>query len=240
MFADLHSHILPGVDDGPKTLEDSVNLVKQAISDGTSNVIATPHFYAMQHELDNRIQNVIKQKELLEQRLFSEGVSFEKMLLGFEVRFFKGISKCDSLRKLSLNYSKVLLIELGFDNISADVLNELNELVYQGYTVILAHVERYYKAHGFSLLKRQLKDKVFLTQVNASSLKDGHFKRGTNKLFKENIVDFIASDMHSVEHRPSELTDAFGIIRDKYGVLVKNKLINNANEMFERICTENL
>lgn len=234
MYTDIHSHILPGVDDGPKTLEEAVALIKLSALEGITNIIATPHFYASRHDLDERLLLINKQFELVKDS-FKTDFSNLNFHLGMEVRYFNDISKSDSLEKLCIQNSKVLLLELGYEPINEKIISELIELYYRGFTVILAHIERYYKVKGFSNLKNLIKEGFVKAQLTASSIFDSPFARISAKLLKSGYISYIASDMHSVDLRPPKLKQAFEYIEKKYGTIEKNVLVNNSFSLFESI-----
>ncbi len=231
MYTDIHSHILPGVDDGPEDLEDSLKLLRQAVSEGTGNIIATPHFYALHHDLEGRLELV--------DTVFSEFVAAAKKEFpninfkqGFEVRYFNNISKCDALERLCIKGSRTILLELGYEPITDKMVSEIIELFYNGFNVILAHIERYYKIKGFSKLIEVVEGGFAKAQVNASAFFEGHFSRSAVKLLKNNYISFIAGDMHSVDVRPSKLKDAFIFIAKKFGEDTSIRLNKNAFLLF--------
>ena len=231
MFTDIHSHILHGIDDGPENLGQSVELLKAAVRNGTEKIIATPHFYATRHSLSERV-NLAKERCLELQGLIREGGIPVSLLSGFEVRFFDGISRIDSLDKLCINGSKVLLLELEPAPFTEKLVDEILDICYGGYTVVLVHIERYTKISGFKQIKRIIAEGDALAQCNASSFLSGGFSRAAFKLLKENMVSFIASDMHSLDLRPPNLNQAYDVIEKKIGAKEKNRLMRNAEELF--------
>lgn len=234
MYTDIHSHILPGVDDGAKSLEESLALITTAYRQGTQNIIATPHFYASLHSLEEQLDLAREKYNLLIGELEKQRLPV-RVILGFEVRYFKGISACEELDSLTLNGSKILLLELGPQPITDSIVSELVELYYQGYTVILAHIERYLKIGGFSKLKKIIKAGLVKCQVNATSFVEGPFVKSAYKLIKKDWCHYIAGDMHSLSHRPSKLKEAFLLIEKKIGAEISRNLIENSNRLFENL-----
>lgn len=231
MLTDIHSHILHNIDDGPENFEQSVELLNKAIQKGVQNIIATPHFYASRHSLNDRLQKAEERyKELIDH--ISKNNIDVSILKGFEVRYFDGISHSDSLLELSINRSGVLLLELEPSPITEKVVDEILNMNYSGCNVILAHIERYIKVPGFKHIKNLIAEGEVISQCNASSFISGSLQRATFKLLKENMVSVIAGDMHSVDIRPPKLKEAYEIIERKFGLNVKNKLIFKAEEIF--------
>lgn len=234
MFADIHSHILPDIDDGPKTVGDSVELLNAAVKDGIDRIVATPHFYASRHGLEERVSLAENRFAMLNAEIKAKQIPVE-LLLGFEVRYFEGISHAEGIDKLCLNGSKALLLELGSIDITDTVTDEILELGYMGYTVILAHIERYAKMSGFKNIKKLIKKQFVLSQINASSFISGPFVRAANRLLKEGLVSVLSSDMHSVDIRPPELTKGYQAIEKKVGIAKKNAVIHRTDRLFEFI-----
>ncbi len=234
MYADIHAHILCNIDDGPKTLEQSIELCVAAKENLISKIVATPHFYGIYHDLEERIKIRDERLNELKSHLQSREIQID-ILPGFEVRYFPGISRSDDLPKLCLNNSKVLLLELNTDPITEKTVEEIEELSYSGFTVILAHLERYVKGFGFKKIKPLIRSDSVLVQVNASSFLSGTFQKSANMLLKENIIDLVADDMHSVDTRPPLLKQAYEAIELKTDKETSHILMDNAEKMFELI-----
>lgn len=232
MFTDIHSHILHGIDDGPENFEQSVLLLNEASRNGVKRIIATPHFHASRHGLDERLSLAADRYSKLQNYILENNIPVS-LLQGFEVRYFNGISRIDSLNKLCINGSKVLLLELDASNITEAVADEILDMSYSGYKVVLAHIERYTKLSGFKQIKRLIADGEVIAQCNADSFLSGCFGRAAQRLLKENMVSIIASDMHSLEHRPPNLKQAYEAIENKFGPKVKSRLIYKAENLFD-------
>lgn len=234
MFTDIHTHILPGVDDGPKTLEESEKLLQTAVSSGILNIVATPHFYPNKHSLPKRLELINQGFNTLKTLINAkfEGVN---LCLGMEVRYYRGISKSDAINTFCFENSKIILLELGYEPIDNYIAEEILELFYCGYTVVLAHIERYYKLKGLSKIKKLIKSGFVKAQVNAASLFETEFSHIVLKLIKSGMVSFLASDMHSVELRPPKIKEAFNYLEEKIGGERVLELKENSNKLFSLI-----
>lgn len=235
MFADLHAHILPNIDDGPKNLQQSIELIKMATDDGINRIVATPHFYGSVHGLDEQIAKANDSFEALKKELALHSLGIKDILLGYEVRYFSGISKSEDIKKLCLNGSDILLLELGSVVIDDNVISDVLELQYSGYTIILAHLERYTKLKGFKHLIPMLNGDTVLAQITADAFTQKAFERPAYHLLKEGLASVLATDMHSIDYRPPKFTEAINAISAKIGKNVANALIDNGNQLFERI-----
>ena len=237
MFTDIHTHILHSIDDGPETFEQTKELLIKSVEKGVQNIIATPHFYAAKHSFAERIKTA--EERFLKLREFIKENKIPVCLLsGFEVRCFEGISRIDSLGYLTLNKSKVLLLELEPMPITEKTVEEILDISYSGYTIVLAHIERYVKAPGFKLIKSLILNEEVFAQCNAASFISGSLQRPTFRLLKEGLISFVASDMHSIENRPPNLKEAYDVIENKFGSKIKEQLIFNSKELFNTCITK--
>ncbi len=232
MYTDIHSHILPGVDDGPKNYEEALELLKLSVLDGTENIIATPHFYASLHALGEQFQLINSTFDKFVNRVNDEFPDLH-LYLGVEVRYFDGISRCDSLELFCIRNTRTILLELGYEPITEKIISEIKELYYNGFNVILAHLERYFKIKGFAKIKRLVEDGFAKAQLSASSFFERSFSRAAIKLLKGGYIHFIASDMHSADTRPPKLKEAFTFIDNTFGKELSEELIQNSFEFIE-------
>lgn len=198
---DIHSHVLFDVDDGSKSLEQSIKYLKEAKKIGVNKVVCTPH---MSRDNKEKALKIVNNFKVLKNEANKIGV---ELYLGNEVMY-----KDDTLRLLknrkitTLNNSKYLLIEFkrsenrNFDNI----INILNDFLDNGYIPILAHPELYINYRNIDNY-RKLKESGVLLQLDGTSIvfSKSSFKtrRFAKKLIKERLIDFIASDTHCTKKR---------------------------------------
>lgn len=225
MLIDIHTHILPSVDDGAKDLETSLKLIKMMQSQGITDIIATPHFYPHEDTLEDFKERVTKAEKLLR----SSGFTSPNIIIGCEVFYFNGISRSEHIKKFTLGNSNYILIE---PNPCAIGKNLMNELLYLrdelNLIPIIAHIERYYKYKNFKEFIKFIKENEILCQVNASSFLDKYYNRILKKLFKEQVITFIATDTHSL-NRPPQMLSALNILEERFGSMEKERLIKNLN-----------
>lgn len=210
---DLHSHILPNIDDGAKTVEDSIKLLQQMKNQGVTTAVATPHFYPDDMIFDDFIY---ARSEAADKLLLSLENSFDiRILLGAEVLYFSGIGSAEDIKKLTLAGSNYLLLELiGLKEINDKVIKDIIDLKDNlGITPIIAHTERYSKYKGYKRLLELIENGRALCQINSTYTFSSVHKRAVKKLLKNGLVHFIASDCHNPERRPVFLSSAFDGIR---------------------------
>ena len=218
---DLHSHILHNVDDGSKTIDEAISLLNDAISQGISVVVFTPHY----EQFPTRMivgRDINEQYELLKQKIISEKLNIDTCM-GAEVTFSEDILRFT--KKLpTINNSRYLLLELDFYDYDVDIGEYIYELSLSGYQVIIAHVERYIYTN-YQYVEMLVREGA-LIQINAISLlsKDPNIKKLLFRLIKDNLVHFVASDVHS--GRDNKMLEAYQLVAKKIG---KEK----AEELFE-------
>ncbi len=231
---DIHSHILPGVDDGAKDMEESIKLLEMMKNDGITCVLATPHFYPQDTNIEDFLSEVSSAyKSLISEK---ENKDLPNVYLGCEMLYFDGLGNSTSLGQLCLNGSNFLLLELTDYCINDRLLNNLTTLIKQtGIMPIIAHIERYCKAKNYKKLLTFVLDNRIPVQLNASSFFIPLFKRPLKKLLKSNAIVVLGTDAHSCDQRPPRLYDAMELIEKKYGSECKDKLIKNSSLFYKRI-----
>ncbi len=190
---DFHSHILPCVDHGSSSLEESLRQLNLMSGFGTSLAVATPHFYPHAHT----VESFIKKRNTA---ICSLAQSKQKidLCLGAEVLLCKNLDKLEELDRLCIEGTKILLIELPLRTLDAEYLDTAEALIEGGYTVILAHIDRYLKKYSDSVIA--LTDMGALAQINAEALHHAHMrKRIFEILRKSECICALGSDLHNVD-----------------------------------------
>ena len=210
---DIHSHLIPMVDDGSETEEISLNMAKGLYEQGVTDVICTPHFtngYKAEYE------EITKLAEKLKADLKEAGVPLN-IYLGREI-FVTKLTKQQLKeydRKFTLNGSEYVLIEFDLVN-QSEIAETVYEIANKGYIPIVAHIERYEYCTIDEAI--EVKEMGGMIQVNADSIagtsKKLHHKM-VKKLFKNGLVDFVASDLH--DGRDIVMQDAYKIVKRKFG-----------------------
>ena len=199
---DLHCHVLPGIDDGPATWEESLLLARTAAGAGTRMIVATPH---VSWEYSNSAETIARLVDDLGWRLRGEGVVLE-IRTGAEIAMTRvGDIPDAELRRLTLGGGQWLLIEPPFTPVASGLDLVIADLQQRGYSVVLAHPERCPAFHrDRSMLERLVKSGV-LGSLTAGSL-DGKFgaqvQRFSRALVSDDLVHNVASDAHDHSHRP--------------------------------------
>ena len=212
---DIHSHLLFGVDDGPKTLEESVLMLKEAAEQGVSTIILTPHY---RHGMFPYKKDTIMEhyRELLPYAK-GEGIS---LYLGCEYHVNSRIIEAlSSKRVLTLADSAYVLTEYEYETEYEYIVNMSRELISRGYVPVIAHVERYKCLLKEAENIEELRRLGALIQINAPAIlgKEGWAqKRFCRKLLDMGEVDFIGSDSHGIKNRPNRMKECRDYLMKKY------------------------
>ena len=222
---DIHSHIIPFVDDGSSSIEQSLSMIDEAINQGITDIICTPHY--------RKNTFIVSADEIKENYLILKEKAKEKSIkifLGQEIYCRKTEEVIEMLHNktvLPLNNSRFILLEFSYTE-----KIDISEVVYianlKGYLPIIAHIERY---HYLDLdAVKEIKSSGGFIQINASSLMG---KEGTKQkkfilaLLKERLVDFVASDIH--QGRKNWMNKAYNLVGKKFGQEYSQKIfMNNA------------
>lgn len=216
---DIHSHILPGIDDGAKHIGDSMDMARQAVKEGIYTIIATPHHKNSKY--NNYKNDILLKVKNLNGELEKEEIPL-KVLPGQEVRIFgEVIEEFEKGEILSLNETQYLFIELPSGHVPAYTEKLLFDLQLNGLVPIIVHPERNQEIIEHPDVLYNLVKKGALTQVTASSL-CGYFgkkiKNFSNQLIEANLTHFVASDAHNIDTRGFKMAEAMDLIEAKYGV----------------------
>lgn len=202
---DIHSHILPGMDDGSSSLEESLAMARESARQGVRLLAATPHFYATQENPASFLRRREKSLALLESAWQD---SFPTLVVGAEVRYFDGISRVEKIAHLTLDHTRILLLEMPFTSWSRRMVEEVVELQRsRGLQVLLAHVERYMKDQDGQVWETFRQNGVWM-QCNANFFLRWQTKRKAQALFKKGEIQMLGSDTHNMTTRPPNLAMA--------------------------------
>lgn len=231
---DIHSHILPEIDDGAKSTDEAIKILEMMSSQGITDVIATPHFYPDTDNLEDFLSRVKAAYITLSDA--AAGKDLPKLYRGCELHYFSGISNSESLENFTLGNSKHLLLELSYDCIDQSLFWEILSLRDRcGITPIIAHIERYYKSRNYKKLLTFIKEEKIETQVNCTAVFSSPYRRVVKKLIKQELVTYIATDTHSVNLRPPYFDTALEFIKTEYSAETALKLTRNSDLLLEGI-----
>lgn len=223
MFTDYHSHILPEIDDGSKSAEESVQMLEKLSEQGLERVVATPHFYAHREE---SVESFIKKRKSAYEKLCRKDIPVKEIYLGAEILMESGISECDGIEKLAIEGTNLILLEPPYYDCPKNLTDEIYSISYD-YKLkpIIAHIHRYIGLYEKSEIEELLKiDAVF--QINNQAFRNFREKHFVKSLIKEGYPLVFGSDCHNMTSR----------IPDFDVILKKGKLkesIERSDKIFE-------
>ncbi len=200
-FIDIHSHVLPGIDDGASNIDDSIALLEKMASFGIKNFITTPHVLGDVYPnttvtIKQKLKEV--QEELIKRNITDISISAaaEYML---DEQFSNRLEQ-DDLLPLK---DKYILVEMSYFSPPINLFDILFQMQLKGYKPVLAHPERYNTYHTNYRMYQKLKNAGCLFQLNLLSLTE-HYGKGVQKtaekLLKDNLYDFVGTDAHHSNH----------------------------------------
>lgn len=217
-YIDIHSHILPGIDDGSENFLMSIEMLKMASENGTAGIILTPHNKPGRHNAgQKKITSLIEE---LKEEMRKLDINIE-LYPGNEIFYRSGIQEeLEEQKCLTMAGSDYILAEFNPMDDYDYIRNGIYNLLTGGYRPILAHVERYEKISGRADRVADLIEMGCYIQINAGSIM-GNFGFGTKvfarKLLAKELVHFVATDTHDLGKRSPDLQECGSYISKKYG-----------------------
>lgn len=203
---DLHCHVLPHMDDGSRSIEESLVMLETLAKQGVTSVAATSHFYAEENSLDTFLSRRSESVQRLRD-VWRSGLPILKP--GAEVCYFQGISQCEGLERLRIEGTQLLLLEMPFERWTRRALHEVWELQERpGVVVVLAHMERYLRWQEEDTWAALLERGV-LSQCNASFFLNWRMRHRALSLLRDGRIHFLGSDSHNMETRPPRMGEAY-------------------------------
>ena len=209
-FVDIHCHILPGVDDGSQTPEETKAMLQKAWDEGIQIMVATPHYHKQRGKNDIEL---IKKQLLLTRKLAKEVHPKMQICLGMEIYYGEDVPELlKEGRVVSIRKSRYILVEFSPGDEFQYILNAVRKLQMSGHTVIIAHIERY------NCLRKDISNVEYLRemgaylQVNTGSI-TGSYGRSVKKFLREvlkaHLVQLVGTDSHGSERRTPKMQEAY-------------------------------
>ncbi len=222
---DIHCHIIPEVDDGAGSMEEALALLEEEVRQGVGGIILTPHYRKRMFETpESKIYSHYKMLLLEASERFPE----LELKLGCEFHAHMDMEEELQHRKyISMAGSDYILLEFSGRHTKSFIKERVSAALMQGFTPILAHVERYPAITENIHLVEQLKSIGVRIQVNADSILglDGfRIKSFCKKLLKNNLVDFIGSDAHNMQGRETHIGECADYVAKKFGADTARKI----------------
>lgn len=212
---DFHSHILPGIDDGSSSVEESIAMLQKEAKQGICHVVATPHFYPQQDKPERFLERRAKAEFILRQEM-ERYDGLPELSVGAEIYYFSGISRSDVLKELAIDHGRCVLIEMPQPPWTEKMYQELVDIYErQGLTPILAHIDRYIRPFHTYKIPERLEQMPVLVQANASFFLNASTQRMALRMLRKDQIQLLGSDCHNLSSRAPNLGPAVRVIRDR-------------------------
>lgn len=224
MLTDYHSHILPEIDDGSKSTEESLKMLELLAGQGLERVIATPHFYAHREE---SVESFLEKRKKSYEKLSGENIPVKEIRLGAEVSIENGISEYNGIEKLAVEGTNLILLEPPYFGCPKNLAGEIYSIAYD-YKLkpVIAHIHRYIRLYEKSEIEEILSlDVVF--QINNNAFKNFRERNFVIALIKGGYPLIFGSDCHNMTSRKPD-----------FDIILKRKkkfrdIVEKSNKIFE-------
>jgi protein-tyrosine phosphatase len=232
---DIHSHILPGIDDGAQSLDEAIEMAEAAVQEGITHLFATPHHRNGRYENEKR--SIVQEVILFNGELVKRDIPLQ-VIPGQEIRLYNElIEDMDQDVLVPLDHTaNYLLIEFPSSSVPNNAADLLYELTLRNYRPIIVHPERNSEIMENPEVLYELIKAGALAQVTANSI-IGNFGKKimtfSHELIKANMIHFVASDAHNTTTRGFHLTKAYEAIGKEHGIEKRYELHENAETLFK-------
>lgn len=215
-YVDIHSHIIPGVDDGSQSFEESLAMLNIAYEQGIRTMYATPHFGSGKEKYDKKL--LLERFARLKDMASGVGEDGIELILGNEIYYRHSIIELLQKKEVfTLGDTRYILLEFAFGISYNEMYKCLQRIINAGYVPILAHIERYYCLYRKFSEIQSLREMGVGLQINADSViakisSEASFCR---KLIRNGYIHFLASDSHRVSWRPPVMKDGYAALDKK-------------------------
>ncbi len=234
---DLHTHILPGIDDGSRDTDESLRMLLLEQLQGVDRIVFTPHFYA-----EREGKSFFKKRKASYDRLMGvvKGTEAYSMTfrLGAEVCYFTGIGKASLLPELCIanmesgRVSEYMLLEMPFSQWDASVVCDVKMLIHdQGVKPIIAHIERYFPFQRDRSYWYEIFDLPVIPQMNAGAFVKGIFEKRKNYRLLRDMDIVMGSDCHNSSSRSPNMDTGRKAIEKQFG----KEILVDIDELSERV-----
>ena len=216
---DFHTHILPGIDDGSRSVGESLAMAAELARQGVNGIAATPHFYASR----SAPEQFFAKRQAAWDRLYSSlPPDTPKIRLGAEVQYFEGIHRMEGLERFRLEGTRLLLIEMPVCRWTARMVDSIQKVnSRETINVLLAHIERYLRNQNGKALEQLHKGGVLMQASTGFFIEN---RRLAMKMLRKGKIQLLGTDTHNMEHRKPNFAQAMEIINRKKGTQLLQEL----------------
>ncbi len=231
VYYDMHSHILPEMDDGSKSVELSLEIIDKLRAQNVKKICFTPHFYTNEESLESFVKRRYESMNKLIPKLPGD----IDVCIGAEVYVTSYLFNNKDLSQICYGNSKYILCEFSFgSHFTGKTLDYFNRLRGNyGLKPVLTHIERYHHLMDDEGLVEDLADEGIIIQTNVGAFKGFSQKRKLLKYIRRGYIDIVGTDCHSLTRgNPDEYIPTINLIRDKCGQEYVDHIIETSEEIF--------
>lgn len=231
MYYDMHSHILPEMDDGSKSVELSLEIIDKLRAQNVKNICFTPHYYTNEESM----RNFLSRRDESINKLLPNLPDDINVCIGAEVYVTDYLFNNKDLSEICYGDSKYILCEFSF---SSHFSERTMEYFYKlkgnyGLKPVLTHIERYEHLMADEGLVEDLCDEDIIIQTNVGAFKGFSQKRRLLKYIKRGYIDIVGTDCHSLTRgNPDEYSSTIELIRNKCGQEYVDHIVNMSKDIF--------
>ncbi len=211
---DFHTHILPGIDDGSQSAEESIEIINCLIKQGIKKIVLTPHFYAYKTGIDEFCEKRDDSLAILKAEIEKTNTDVE-LYLGTEVLYFDEIWRIKELSQLKIKGTNYIMVEMPFKRWTDSQIDAVIKIQGLGMTPIIAHIDRHVKEQKNMNVFYKLAQNGVIFQVNTDFVDHFFVRRKIIKLFKKKLISLIGTDCHNMQSRRPEYTKAIRYLEKK-------------------------
>ena len=231
---DLHTHILPGMDDGAQDVETSLAMLSRQQEQGETGLALTPHFYRDEERPERFFARRKESWKQLLEKLDETGAEVPSLALGAEVSWVPGLYRWDDLRRYCIGYSPYLLLELPDAPWRSGMLDELYDLAGNGTVIpVLAHLERYFRRQKPDHLEQLLRMGIPV-QISAEPMLHTLERMRLAKSIWSNPGSHLFSVCHNLTSRPPNLVRGLKEAEKSLGAAQVESMKTNSRKIFQR------
>ena len=231
--ADFHTHVLPKIDDGSASIQESLEMLRMEAEQGIRHVVATPHFYAQ----SDRPNQFLARREASVRRLrdaMAEFPELPRLSVGAEVHYFQGIGDADILPELAIDHGRFVLVEMPMTSWTNRMYRDLQNIYDNlGLIPIVAHVDRYIGPMRTYGIPERLAEMPVLIQANASFFRHFLSRRLALRMLEKGQIHLLGSDCHNLRSRKPNLGAARERIARKLGADALSWIDANGREVLK-------
>ncbi|MBQ7566299.1 MAG: hypothetical protein IJT18_04190 [Oscillospiraceae bacterium] len=237
-MTDLHTHILPAVDDGARDVQTSIAMLTAAKAQGVDAVALTPHFYldhrTPQEFLARRQRSFDALRSAIDALPAAEREALPPVTLGAEVLWMPYLSRVEGLEKLCYEGTRLLLLEPPFGKWGSDWFRDLNDIIdMRGLIPVIAHIDRYAGAQSRGAMD-ELRRMGLPTQISAEAFTVRRTRAWALAQIKSGAADLLISDCHNTTDRKPNTGDALEVIGKKLGEDAAQMLREKSDRLLKR------